>query len=282
MSPLLKIRAGRDGMSAIERRIADFLLDNAALLRDYSSQQLADALGVSQSSVVKFSQKLGYKGYPDLKFSIGESLARGDGYENGGAASSDEATDPHAALADELWAAKSRSEAETRSLNPPARIDAIADALRGADKVFVIGLGRDGIHARGFAMQLSLLGILAVYHFDPVMLPAGLSSVGKRDVLVVFSEQGRQASLCRIAQMFHERRGAVVTVTRHSANPLRAHADHALLVSAHDARAPVEPMLYQGALQQLLDLVALVLCEDRERLAGLQANLERIAPMLDT
>src|SRR5919107_4350050 len=78
MPPLLKIRAERDQMSAIERRIADFLLENAHLLRDYSSQQLADALQISQSSVVKFSQKLGFKGYPDLKYSIGEAIARAD------------------------------------------------------------------------------------------------------------------------------------------------------------------------------------------------------------
>ena len=76
MSWLVKIRAERDQMSAIERRIADFILDNAHLLRDYSSQQLANALGISQSSVVKFAQKLGFKGYPDLKFSVGEALAR--------------------------------------------------------------------------------------------------------------------------------------------------------------------------------------------------------------
>ena len=67
MSSLVKIRAERDQMSAIERRIADFILENAHLLRDYSSQQLANSLGISQSSVVKFSQKLGFKGYPDLK-----------------------------------------------------------------------------------------------------------------------------------------------------------------------------------------------------------------------
>ncbi|MBE8228838.1 MurR/RpiR family transcriptional regulator, partial [Leptospira borgpetersenii serovar Ballum] len=76
MPPLLKIRTERGQMSAIERRIADFILDNAHLLRDYSSQQLASALGISQSSVVKFSQKLGFKGYPDLKYSIGQDVAR--------------------------------------------------------------------------------------------------------------------------------------------------------------------------------------------------------------
>ena len=78
MSALVKIRSERDRMSAIERRIADFVLENAQLLRDYSSQQLANALGISQSSVVKFCQKLGFKGYPDLKFSVGEALVRAD------------------------------------------------------------------------------------------------------------------------------------------------------------------------------------------------------------
>jgi Mn2+/Fe2+ NRAMP family transporter len=79
MSPLLKIRSERDSMSAIERRVADYIVENAHLLRDYSSQQLANALGISQSSVVKFSQKLGFKGYPDLKYSISEAL----GFEKG-------------------------------------------------------------------------------------------------------------------------------------------------------------------------------------------------------
>ena len=74
MPPLVRIRSGRDQMSAIERRIADFILENSILLRDYSSQQLASALGISQSSVVKFSQKFGFKGYPDLKYSIGDNL----------------------------------------------------------------------------------------------------------------------------------------------------------------------------------------------------------------
>ena len=281
MSSLLKIRAERDRMSAIERRIADFLLENAQLLRDYSSQQLADALGISQSSVVKFSQKLGFKGYPDLKYSIGEALARGDGDEQAMQATAS-ADDPHAAMAEALWHAKARAEAETRSLNPQARIDEIAAVIRGAGKVFAIGLGQDGIQAREFAMQLSLLGTLAVYHFDPVTMPASVSSAGAGDVLLVFSEHGRQASLGRIAQLFRERRGKVVAVTRHSANPLRAHADLALLVSAHDERAHVEPLLYRTALLQLLDLITLLLCEDPARLRQLEANLEGMQPMLDT
>ena len=121
MAPLLKIRSERDQMSAIERRIADFLLENAHLLRDYSSQQLADALQISQSSVVKFSQKLGFKGYPDLKYSVGEAVARSSGGEAGTAARTSKAK-AREVLAETLWQSKSRAEEETRLINGPEKL----------------------------------------------------------------------------------------------------------------------------------------------------------------
>ncbi len=280
MSPLLKIRSERDQMSAIERRIADYVLENAHLLRDYSSQQLASALGISQSSVVKFSQKLGFKGYPDLKYSVGEEVARSNGHDEDRHAPS-AADDPHAALAESLWRHKAQAEEETRLINPPDRIDAIADAIAGAGRVFVIGLDEDGIAARAFALKLSLLGILTVHHFDPVLMATSVSAANPGDVLLAFSEHGNQVALSHIARQFHERKGKVVSVTRHTANPLRAHADLSLLVSAHDERAHIEPLLYQTALQHLLDLIFVLLCEDGDRKARLEANRERIQLMLE-
>ncbi|HST45817.1 MAG TPA: MurR/RpiR family transcriptional regulator [Luteimonas sp.] len=276
MPPLLRIRGERERMSAIERRIAGFLLDNAHLLRDYSSQQLANALGISQSSVVKFSQKLGFKGYPDLKFSIGESLARGADVAAAPALAGAPGAGPHAALADTLWQAKSRAEQATRLLNPPARLDAVAAAIRKARTVFLAGAGDDGHAARAFATRLSLLGILAVHHDDPALVPIATSAAGNGDVLLVFAERGEQPALCHAARMFHVRRGTVVAIGRHDANALRAHADHVLLVSAHDGLPQVELLLYRAALGQLLDVLFLLLCEHRPHLRALGANLDEL------
>jgi DNA-binding MurR/RpiR family transcriptional regulator len=275
MSSLLKIRSERDQMSAIERRIADFLLENAHLLRDYSSQQLADALRISQSSVVKFSQKLGFKGYPDLKFSVGEEIARENG--SGGGAAESVKSDPHAALAESLWRSKAQAEEETRLINTPDKIDEIAGLIGAAGKVFLIGLGEDSVSAQAFAAKLSLLGFVAVHHADPVLMSSAISTVAAKDVLLVFSEQGKQPTLYQICRQFRERRGKVISVTRHTANPLRAHADASLLVSAHDERSHIEPLLYQSALQHQLDLIFVLLCEDGAgRLKQLDANLARI------
>ena len=224
MTALVRIRAERDRMSAIERRIADFILENAQLLRDYSSQQLANALGISQSSVVKFCQKLGFKGYPDLKLSISEAVVRADS-------------------------------------GPAANGDALP--------------------ARAFAQQLGLLGLRTVHEADPAHMAAHLGATRPGDVLLLFSEHGSQPALAQLQRQFRAQGGGpIVTVTRHSANPLRAHADHALLVSAHDDRAYVAPLLYRAALQHLLDRLYIRLCEAddacRERL---QDALERIAAL---
>jgi DNA-binding MurR/RpiR family transcriptional regulator len=281
MSPLLKIRAERDQMSAIERRIADYILDEPHLLRDYSSQQLANALKISQSSVVKFSQKLGFKGYPDLKYSIGESLARGDGGDRDSNVDQ-RPEDPHSALAESLWYSKTQAEQETRLINPSKKIDAIADAIAGAGKVFIIGLGEDGIPARWFAMRLSLLDILTVHHFDPVLMAASIATAVTGDVLLVFSEHGQQPALCQIGRQFRERHGKVISVTRHTANPLRAQSDQTLLVSAHDEREHIQPLLYQSALRHLLDMLFVILTENGHgRLDRYAANLERIQNLFE-
>ena len=279
MTALVKIRSERDRMSAIERRIADFVLENSQLLRDYSSQQLANALGISQSSVVKFCQKLGFKGYPDLKLSINEAVARADnGHDSEATGEQTELRRPAAGL----WLRKSEAEEATRLINPPETLDAVAKAIGRARTVFIIGLGEDDIHARAFALRLSLLGILTVHNFDPAHMTASLSAAAADDVLLWFSEQGMQPSLCQLGHHFRAKRGKLVTITRHSSNALRAHADVALLVSAHDERAHIEPLLYHSALQHLLDRVYIRLCEaDDGRRARLQENLDRIQPLLE-
>ena len=282
MTALVKIRSERDQMSAIERRIADFILENAQLLRDYSSQQLANALGISQSSVVKFCQKLSFKGYPDLKYSISEALVRADNGEDPLDAAPATADERKRTLASTLWRRKSEAEEATRLINPPEAVEAATDALAAAGRVFIIGLGEDDIHARAFALKLSLLGILTVHNFDTAHMTASMSAAEPGDVLLVFSEHGKQPALCQLGRYFRAHGGRVISVTRHTSNALRAHADVALLVSAHDDRAHIEPLLYHSALQHLLDGLFVMLCEaDPGRYARLQANLERIQPLLE-
>ncbi|KJV29101.1 MurR/RpiR family transcriptional regulator [Luteibacter yeojuensis] len=276
MSPLVKIRSERDRMSAVERRIADFILENAQLLRDYSSQQLANALGISQSSVVKFTQKLGFRGYPDLKYSVGEAIGRVEGDDAPAAGQRGDA------IGAELWARKTRAEEATHAINAPATVAAVVAAIERARRVFMIGVGEDDLHVRTFAMRLSLLGITAIRHADVGRMAAQVGMAEAGDVLMVFSEHGRHAALARIARFVRERRVHVVTVTRHTANPLRAMADLALVVAAHDDASYVQALIYQSTVQQLVDTLFVHLCEgDEQRHQRLVENFDRVQQLLE-
>jgi DNA-binding MurR/RpiR family transcriptional regulator len=285
MPPLTRIAAERERMSAIERRIADFLCDNAHLLRDYSSQQLANALGISQSSVVKFSQKFGYRGYPDLKFSIGLAVAR---HEEG--APQDE-QHPIAALPEdgaelalhELSSQRQRAQQQTQMTNPLALLQQAVALIDQAPRVYVHGLGDDGVYARDLAMRLSLQGIVAIHHADAILMLADLSTVRGNDVLIVLSEFGKMQPLVHISRQFQALGGKVISITRHTANPLRASADTALAACANADAPYMAQLLYRSSLQLLLDSLFVLLCHaNPERQRQLGVNLERVAQLIDS
>lgn len=251
MTALAKLRTERGRMSAMDRRIADYILANAQLLRDYSSQQLADALKISQSSVVKFSQRLGYKGYPDLKLSITEAVARAaavDGVAGLAAAPSD---DPDAARSDALWQSKATAARETCGLASGAAIADAARRLSEAEMLFVAGDGIDGEAARTFAGRIALLGHRAVAHGQPHDLLASLSAATPRDVLLVICGHG-EAEWMRACREMRSAGGHVLVIARRPGR-LATAANACLAVSAHHAQPHIEDLVYEAAMRHLLD-----------------------------
>ena len=193
------------------------------------------------------------------------------------------AADGFTQIAERLRASKAAAEEETWLANPQADIEAIVQLIDGAPKVFVYGLGDDGLYAREFAMRLSLLGMLTVHHADPILMMANLSAARPGDAMLVFSEFGKLPQLFQLSRQFQDMGGKVVSITRHSANPLRAHADASLVLCAHDPAPHVAQLLYRSSLQSLLDVVFVLLCHanpDRHRQLGV--NLERIEHLIDS
>ena len=73
---LTKIRNAESEFTENEQKIADFLRANVSELQSVSSRQMAKQLGISQSSIVKFAQKLGAQGFTELRMAlIGEYSA---------------------------------------------------------------------------------------------------------------------------------------------------------------------------------------------------------------
>ncbi|HDV5466937.1 TPA: MurR/RpiR family transcriptional regulator, partial [Vibrio cholerae] len=76
MSVLQRIVSRRTQLSESGRQIGDWVLANAAQAAAMTSQDLAAWANVSQSSIVKFTQRLGFKGYSEFKLALTEELGR--------------------------------------------------------------------------------------------------------------------------------------------------------------------------------------------------------------
>jgi len=69
-----RIHQDRSEMSKSFARLADFLLDSYVEAAFMTANELAHALDLDSATVVRFSQHLGYKGYPALQHDIREKV----------------------------------------------------------------------------------------------------------------------------------------------------------------------------------------------------------------
>jgi DNA-binding MurR/RpiR family transcriptional regulator len=76
-----RIRQDRPNMSKSFAKLADFLLDSYIKASFMTASELAHSLNLDAATVVRFSQHLGYKGYPELLREIRDKVRRNLLYE---------------------------------------------------------------------------------------------------------------------------------------------------------------------------------------------------------
>lgn len=96
-------------------------------------------------------------------------------------------------------------------------IDALADAVRTADRVFVLGAGRSGLALRMTAMRLMHLG-LTVFVVGDTTTPA----IAPGDVLLTATGSGTTTGIVRSATTARDVGATVATITTAPESPVAA------------------------------------------------------------
>nr|WP_010132712.1 SIS domain-containing protein [Microbulbifer agarilyticus] len=264
MSTLVKIRAMRDTMSNHEQRIADFVLENVDAVRAQSSKALAEQVGVSQSSVVKFSQKLGYKGYSDLKLSLTESVARSAMLPK--AIHGDIAADDDlATVAQKLIARKNLALNETLMANSEKVLLQSAETLLSAKRILLFGVGASSLVARDVAYKLMKLGKSVLVENDTHVQVANAATLGEGDVVFAISESGVTQDVIRVAQAAASQGAQVISLTRFARNPLTELATHSLFCVANESEARSSSILARTAQFMITDLLFILISQRDEK-----------------
>ncbi len=139
---------------------------------------------------------------------------------------------------------------------------AFARAIVRSERVFVTGLGRTGLMARGFAMRLMHLG-RRVFHVGDVITP----SIARGDLLIICSRTGRSPVLQHYLRIAKAAKAATAVVTADGQSAAARRADVVLVLpdQAAPRRRGARPLplgsLYEQALLIVLDHVVLDLMD---------------------
>ncbi|MAD76646.1 MAG: RpiR family transcriptional regulator [Rheinheimera sp.] len=259
MLSLLKIRGMLDQMSVIERKLAEFILDNAHMLRDYSSQQLADAVGISQSSVVKFCQKLGYKGYPDLKLAINEAVVTASTLNRDQADKNNE-DGSLLGIGEQLQFSLQQHLRTLLTINDEKTLLQAARLLQSADKILLAGFAKSAIVVADMQFRLLQLGKLALHHADPALALQLARSLTDTSVLLLISDSGQNNDLLKLEHYAKSRQLKIISLTSYKTNAQSLAADITLFTLSAEEDIRLNPLLTQLAQQHLCHMLYLQLC----------------------
>ena len=74
--PLARIRVIYNSLPESEKRVARFVLDHADAAIHAPITTLAERAGTSEATIVRFCQRLGYRGYPNFRIFLARDVGR--------------------------------------------------------------------------------------------------------------------------------------------------------------------------------------------------------------
>ena len=183
-----RIAALHDELSPAEAKVAEFIARHREEAVFLSAAEIGRELAMSDATVIRTAQTLGYAGLPELKAELQGALrSRATPALRLGRSLEDAGADP-AAILDHVLATELELVTDARRTLQPKDFARALDLLAGADRVLVFGIGPNGPHAQYAALRLGRLRRSAIaITARGLALADALLGLRKGDVIVTIA-----------------------------------------------------------------------------------------------
>jgi DNA-binding MurR/RpiR family transcriptional regulator len=223
-----------DEFSRSQKDVARYIVDHLDEAAFQTAEELARRADTSSSTVVRFSQALGFEGYPELQqAAIEEYRSRGPA-ENGTAADAAPLFDfDHSEFEASLAADHANLEETVRNLTRE-QVEACVTALGGANRVMIVGMDQLAFFASYLRHLLALLDIRAEVVASPRQDSITRLSRVDEDALVIAFSAGRAHPIVVRAMKLAKHRGAsTMAITDATLSDIGEHSDLTLYYSSN-------------------------------------------------
>lgn len=243
-------------LTPTERKIASWVMANPQQTISMTVSQLATRCGTAPSAVIRFCKSVNVGGFSELKLALAAELgssrqesqlpafAKGDGTEN---------------VVRKVFRSGIQTLHDTLELLDYGTIEAMADALAEANRIFVFGIGTSSVIATDAHYRFSQLGLLATACTDILMMNVIGANLQQGDVVLAVSHSGRTKAVVDAVRRAKAGGAKVLAITSFSDSPLYRESDLASFVYADEVNYPVEAVSARVAHTCLIDALAMVI-----------------------
>jgi DNA-binding MurR/RpiR family transcriptional regulator len=208
------IQARFDDFSRSQKDVAQYIVDHLDEVAFLTAEELARRANTSSSTVVRFSQALGFEGYPELQASAREEYRRRSGEQRDAPASAAPVFSlDHTEFEAALGADHVNVEETARKLSRPD-VESAIDAIVGAEKILIAGTDQMAFFASYLRHLLMLLDLRAETVASPSQEALGRLARIDEHTLVIGLSAGRPHPLiARTMKLARHRRATTVAIT---------------------------------------------------------------------
>lgn len=225
MGSRLRIKNLRDEFTNSEEKIADYILEYTDEVYHMTSEELAKATKTSPASVIRFSKKLGYEGFQELKIAIAKDSI--DNEDINGEKDSEEITtqDDVKEIIEKISLENIKIIKETASLLDEKSLDRATSILSKAKNINIFGFGSSLIVGEELRNKLIQINVPVTLHLDPYLQLISASNMDIEDVAIGISHSGRTERTYDLLREAKKSGARTISITKYGENPISELAD---------------------------------------------------------
>lgn len=272
-----KLQTSYHNLTQSEKMIADYIVNHLDQIKTITSHQLAVLTNTGQSTIIRFSQKLGYNSFREFLADI--SLVKLDESSDYDEITIDESTDHTNRKALSQY----RDILDiTINSNSNDTIDQIAKLIFKAKKVIIFGVGSSNLFGEYLANQLIKLGITCLTSQSSHTIFSHIDQADPNEsLLFLISESGETFDVIKAAEIAKNNQMSIIVMTRNTKNTLYNYADHLLKTVAFASKTRLNVTTMRCSQLFLIDILYLnVLKLDYQRFDKIIERSEVLADKL--
>ena len=228
-----KITSKYNSLPKNQKKIADYFINNFDKIPFVNVQDLSIATGASVASVVRFSQRAGFKGFSELRDSITGSLQKE--LTNKQIFPLFEKRRVEEDLLTEVANLDIKNINETLNLIERSTFNYVIDRISKSERVFTAGLGISYLLSEILAYQLTQVGISSsVLQHSHTLFNEHILFLNPKDLLIVFSFPPYSKETIEAAEFANKRKIDVISITNKHASPVTFFTKANLIVKSEN------------------------------------------------